>query len=152
MRITEVRIRLVNNEAASAGPLLAFASIVVDNGLMVHDLKVINNSARGPFVSMPSRKLTDQCPHCHRRNEFQSRYCKHCGWRLEPRRAPRGSDGRSMLHADIVHPINQESHDEVHRAVLAEYRAEKDRAAQSGYIPRYGNLGDEDHGPDPRRQ
>jgi stage V sporulation protein G len=53
VEVTEVRIRLRNEEK-----LKAFASITLDNCFVVRGLKVINGT-HGYFVSMPSRKRSD---------------------------------------------------------------------------------------------
>lgn len=53
MRITDTRIRLLDH--GTADPLLAIATITIDDCFVVHDLKVING-ARGIFVAMPSKK------------------------------------------------------------------------------------------------
>lgn len=54
MNITDVRIRLVNNDEK----LKAVASITIDNEFVVHDLKVINGK-EGFFLSMPRRKVNE---------------------------------------------------------------------------------------------
>lgn len=54
MNITDVRIRLVNND----DKLKAVASITIDNEFVVHDLKVIDGKD-GYFLSMPRRKVND---------------------------------------------------------------------------------------------
>ena len=54
MNITDVRIRLVNNDEK----LKAVASITIDNEFVVHDLKVIDGKD-GYFLSMPRRKVHD---------------------------------------------------------------------------------------------
>ena len=43
--------------------LQAFCSITLDDAFVVRDLKIIEG-ATGPFVAMPSRKLTAHCPQC----------------------------------------------------------------------------------------
>lgn len=55
MKITDVRIRLVNKED---NKLRAVASITFDGSFVVHDIKVIEG-ADGPFIAMPSRKTND---------------------------------------------------------------------------------------------
>ncbi len=57
MEITEVRIKLMEE---SEDRLRAFCSITFDNCFVVRDLKIIEGS-HGPFVAMPSRKLTHRC-------------------------------------------------------------------------------------------
>ncbi len=51
MEITNVRFRKVFGE----GKLAALVSVVIDNTLAVHDIKVIRGSER-LFIAMPSRK------------------------------------------------------------------------------------------------
>ncbi len=55
MKITDVRIRLVNREDSK---LKAIASITFDEKFVVHDIKVIDG-ADGAFIAMPSRKTND---------------------------------------------------------------------------------------------
>ena len=54
MEITELRVRKI----IGGGALKAYASIVFDNCLAVHNLKVIQKN-EDLFVSMPSRKSPD---------------------------------------------------------------------------------------------
>ena len=55
MKITDVRIRLVNKED---NKLKAVASITLDECFVIHDIKVIEASD-GMFIAMPSRKTND---------------------------------------------------------------------------------------------
>ena len=55
MNITDIRVRLVNN---NNDKLKAVASITIDDELVVHDIKVINGKD-GYFLSMPSRKTNE---------------------------------------------------------------------------------------------
>jgi stage V sporulation protein G len=54
MDITEVRIKLMEE---SEDRLRAFCSITFDQAFVVRDLKIIEGT-NGPFVAMPSRKMT----------------------------------------------------------------------------------------------
>ena len=54
MQITDVKIRKIFSE----GPMLAVASITLDEIFVVHDVKVIQASDR-LFIVMPSRKNAD---------------------------------------------------------------------------------------------
>jgi stage V sporulation protein G len=134
--ITEVRIKLMedNNER-----LLAFCSITFDDMFVVRDLKIIEG-ARGSFVAMPSRKLTDRCPGCGCKNHLRARFCNQCGGKLDEDRAVRDAEGRAKLHADIAHPINSGCREIVQGAILAAYREEKERAKQPGYVSRYDDM------------
>lgn len=51
MKITDVRIRLVDHE----GRVRAIASITIEDEFVVHDIKVIEGT-NGLFIAMPSRK------------------------------------------------------------------------------------------------
>ena len=133
MEITEVRIKLM--EEASER-LQAFCSITFDNSFVIRDLKIIDGS-NGPFVAMPSRKLTAHCPSCGCKNHLRAAYCNECGQRLNPNRAGQDERGRAKLHADIAHPINSQCREMVQKRVIAEYRAELERAQQPGYKSRY---------------
>lgn len=55
MKITDVRIRLVNKEDSK---LKAAASVTFDGIFVVHDIKVIEGND-GMFIAMPSRKTND---------------------------------------------------------------------------------------------
>ena len=144
MEITEVRIKLVqdNNER-----LQAFCSVTFDDAFVVRDLKIIEGT-KGSFVAMPSRKLTDRCPHCGYKNHLRARFCNQCGTKLDEDRATRDADGRAKLHADIAHPINSACREVIQGAVLRSYQEEKERAKQPGYVCTYDDFdgGDyEDH-------
>jgi len=56
VEITEVRIKLMEDPHDR---LKAFCSITLDGMFVIRDLKIIQG-AKGPFVAMPSRKLTDR--------------------------------------------------------------------------------------------
>ncbi|MEZ5965668.1 MAG: SpoVG family protein [Planctomycetota bacterium] len=131
MNITEVRIKLTDDPRSK---LKAYCSVTFDDEFVVRDLKVIEG-ARGPFVAMPSRKLSDRCPRCSGKNYLQANYCQNCGVRLAANRAGRDGQGRSRLHADLAHPINAGSRIALHRAVVKAFMEEVDRSKVAGYVP-----------------
>jgi stage V sporulation protein G len=134
--ITEVRIKLMedNNER-----LLAFCSVTFDDMFVIRDLKIIEG-AKGSFVAMPSRKLTDRCPRCSCKNHLRARFCNQCGTRLDEERATRLAEGRAKLHADIAHPINSSCREVLQSAIIKAYQDEKERAKMPGYVCRYDEL------------
>ena len=136
MVITEVRIKLMedNNER-----LLAFCSVTFDDAFVIRDLKIIEG-AKGCFVAMPSRKLTDRCMQCGCKNHLRARFCNQCGHKLDEDRAVRDADGRAKLHADIAHPINSGCREVIQSAILKSYREEKERAKMPGYVCTYDDL------------
>lgn len=136
MEITEVRIKLMEDNSGSNERLQAFCSITFDDMFVIRDLKIIEG-AKGFFVAMPSRKLTDRCHNCGTKNHLRSRFCNQCGCRLDENRALRDADGRAKLHADIAHPINSMCREKIQAAVLASYAEELERAKMPGYVSRY---------------
>jgi stage V sporulation protein G len=139
VEITEVRIKLMEDNSGSNERLQAFCSITFDDMFVIRDLKIIEG-AKGFFVAMPSRKLTDRCHNCGTKNHLRSRFCNQCGSRLDENRAIRDADGRAKLHADIAHPINSMCREKIQSAVLASYADELERSKLPGYISRYDDL------------
>ncbi|MFM7072897.1 MAG: septation protein SpoVG family protein [Planctomycetota bacterium] len=137
MEITEVRIKLMDN---ADDRLQAFCSVTFDHAFVVRDLKIIGG-ANGPFVAMPSRKLTSHCPQCGFKNHLRAHYCNQCGARQRDDRTVRDPDGRIKLYADIAHPINAVCREQIQSRVLAEFRQELERSRLPGYVSRY----DEDY-------
>jgi stage V sporulation protein G len=139
VEITEVRIKLMEDNSGSNERLQAFCSITFDDMFVIRDLKIIEG-AKGFFVAMPSRKLTDRCNHCLTKNHLRARFCNQCGSRLDENRALRDADGRAKLHADIAHPINSACREKIQGAVLAAYAEELERSKLPGYVSRYDDL------------
>ncbi len=138
MEITEVRIKLMEDNSGSNERLQAFCSITFDDMFVIRDLKIIEG-AKGFFVAMPSRKLTDRCGHCGTKNHLRARFCNHCGSRLDEDRYLRYRSGngqsRLKLHADIAHPINAECRQTIERDVVSAFHDEVERSKQPGYVP-----------------
>ncbi|MFN4904729.1 MAG: septation protein SpoVG family protein, partial [Planctomycetota bacterium] len=131
MDITEVRIKLMED---SEDRLRAFCSITFDHAFVVRDLKIIEGT-NGPFVAMPSRKMTARCGRCGSKNHMRSNYCNQCGKRLRGAQDLQDIEGASnKLYADIAHPINQACRDQIQQAVIGEYHLELERAKQPGYV------------------
>lgn len=140
MNITEVRIKLIEDAAEK---LLAFCSITLDGAFVVRDIKIIDGP-NGPFVAMPSRKLTSHCHGCGFKNTLRSSFCSQCGSRIAEAALPRDDDGRIRLYADIAHPINAACREMLQSRIVSEYEAELVRAREPGYMSRYDAIGDED--------
>jgi stage V sporulation protein G len=134
--ITEVRIKLMEEPGER---LKAFCSVTFDDCFVVRDLKIIEGT-NGPFVAMPSRKLTSHCPRCGMKNHLRAAHCNQCGSRLEDGRAPKDADGRAKLYADIAHPINSDCREMIQESVIREFYDEIERAKQPGYVSRYDDF------------
>jgi len=138
MEITEVRIKLTED---SDDRLQAFCSITFDDAFVVRDLKIIEGT-NGPFVAMPSRKLTAHCDRCRSKNHIRANYCNQCGAKMSGQQGTRdhGSQdhgGRAKLYADIAHPINSACREMIQNRVVEEYRQERDLSQRPGYVSRY---------------
>lgn len=130
MQVTEVRIKLMES---SEDRLRAFCSITLDHSFVIRDLKVIDG-ASGPFVAMPSRKLSGHCYRCNYKNHLRAAYCNQCGTKLK---VMPPADSPQKLYADVAHPVNSDCREMISAAVLAEFDAELARSAQPGYRSRY---------------
>lgn len=142
MQITEVRVKLMEEPGER---LQAFCSITFDDAFVVRDLKIIEGTT-GPFVAMPSRKLTAHCPQCGCKNHLRAGYCNQCGGKLREQSASKDDEGRAKLYADIAHPINSACREMIQQKVIAAFEEEKGRAKLPGYVPSYDDY-DLDAGP-----
>lgn len=131
MEITEIRIKLMER---SEDRLRGFCSITIENAFVIRDLKIIDGT-NGPFVAMPSRKLSSNCQRCRHKNHLRSNYCNHCGTKLQQDETEHATPQK--LYADVAHPINSECREEIQQAVLAELETELARCEQPGYRSRY---------------
>ena len=139
MEITEIRIKLMSDPNER---LQAFCSLTFDGSFVIRDLKIIQG-AKGSFVAMPSRKLTDHCPRCSAKNHLRAQFCNECGVRLHQDRAMKSDDGRAKLYADIAHPINSECREMIQEQVLIAYVSEVERSKQPGYVCIYDDYGED---------
>ena len=139
MEITEVRIKLMDDPNDR---LQGFCSITFDGCFVIRDLKIIQG-AKGAFVAMPSRKLTDRCGDCGAKNHLRAAFCNECGAELEQDRAIKDGDGRAKLYADIAHPINSRCRDMIQARVLDAFENEKILAKKPGYVCTYDDYGED---------
>ena len=132
MQITDVRVKLA---ADPTDRLLAFCSLTLDGCFVVRDLKLIRG-ATGPFVAMPSRKITARCGGCGGKNPLACKFCGECGGELAPPPEP-AEDAKLRRYADIAHPINARCREQVQAAVTEAVERERALAARPGYVCRY---------------
>jgi stage V sporulation protein G len=146
VEITEVRIKLMED----AGERLhAFCSITFDDCFVIRDLKIIEGT-NGPFVAMPSRKLTSHCTSCGYKNHLRAMHCNQCGARQKEDRAMKDEDGRAKLYADIAHPINSRCREMIQDRVIQAYQEEIQRSKLPGYVSSYDDFDDDFSRPAPR--
>jgi len=133
VEITEVRVKLMDEPGER---LQAFCSITFDDAFVVRDLKIIEG-ATGPFVAMPSRKLTAHCPHCGCKNHLRAAYCNQCGARCKEPQAIKDEEGRAKLYADIAHLINSTCREMIQQRVIESFTEERQRAKLPDYVSTY---------------
>jgi stage V sporulation protein G len=140
VEITEVRIKLMEDASER---LQAFCSITFDNSFVIRDLKIIDGT-NGPFVAMPSRKLTAHCPQCGCKNHLRAAHCNQCGTRLAEDRLVKDEDGRAKLYADIAHPINSACREMIQERVIRDFQLELGKSKLPGYKSTYDDYDSED--------
>jgi len=140
VEITEVRIKLMEEPGER---LKAFCSITFDDSFVVRDLKIIEGT-NGPFVAMPSRKLTSHCPNCGCKNHLRAAHCNQCGIRMRQESSVKDEDGRVKLYADIAHPINSTCREMIQQRVIEAFSEEMGMSAQPDYVSTYDDF---DHAP-----
>ena len=131
MDISEVRVKLIENRDER---LKAFCSVTFDNEFVVRDIKIIKG-AKGYFVAMPSRKMSDHCEKCGGKNHLRAKFCNNCGASLSENRAKKDMQGRMKLHADIAHPINADCRRKIQEKVTKAFEEELEKSKQPGYEP-----------------
>ena len=131
MEISEVRVKLIDNKDDR---LKAFCSLTMDNEFVIRDIKIIEG-AKGYFVAMPSRKMSDHCEKCGGKNHLRARYCNNCGAQLPEERAKKDVKGRMKLHADIAHPINAECRKKIQESIIVAFKEEMNKAKEPDYKP-----------------
>lgn len=121
MEITDVRVRIV--DTSSGDRLKAVCTVTMDETFVVRDVKVVEGS-HGPFVAMPSRKLSAPCQKCRTQNHLRAKFCNECGKHLPPAKIPCDDDGREKVHRDIAHPITSAFRQILQDSVLKAFEAE----------------------------
>lgn len=130
MNVSEVKISLFHGADEQ---LLAFCTVTFDRAFVVRDVRIIQG-ANGPFVAMPSRRVTTNCGKCHAKNYLGSKFCAECGNRLPLSNQAKLPD-RNRGFVDIAHPINAKSRERIQSAILEAYAAELAKSQQPGYRP-----------------
>lgn len=143
MEVTEVRIKLMEEPGER---LQAFCSITFDNCFVIRDLKIIEGT-NGPFVAMPSRKLTSHCLNCGCKNHLRAQFCNQCGAKQRDDRAMKDEEGRAKLYADIAHPINSSCRELIQARVIDAFHDEVVRSKQPGYVCSYDDFEEFDYAP-----
>jgi stage V sporulation protein G len=117
MNITSVKI-FRDYRGARRGRLLCQASVVLDDSLVLKDLKLIDGGS-GWFVQFPSHVSRRPCPACDRPADVTARFCPDCGVALPERPEADPRDARR----DVVHPIRADLREQFLQSIAEAYRA-----------------------------
>lgn len=112
MKITEITINRAEQDNTR---LLGFVTVVMDDVLVIRDIKIINGTQER-FIAMPSRKIMIKCPECKGKCAILDNYCHSCGIKnnFDP-------DKYDKIYADVVHPIDSGFRIYLQEAILKEY-------------------------------
>jgi len=105
---------------SSEDRLRGFCSVTFDKSFVVRDLKIIDGNS-GPFVAMPSRKLTANCHNCRTKNHMRANFCNQCGKKLRHNRPQR---------------VIEELEKELELAKEPNYRSRYDEGYDSNHSPK----------------
>ena len=130
MDITEVRIY---PSLSGDDRLLAFVSITIDRCFAIHDLRIIRSES-GPFVAMPSRKLTFNCPDCQYKNPLDAAYCGRCGCNLPVPTMPTDFRGKTKVYIDVCHPVTSNCREALAKVILEAYNRKVDGQDCSRFV------------------
>jgi DNA-binding cell septation regulator SpoVG len=127
MKVTDAQFDVVDQIGPDrSGKLLAFCKVVLDDVLVLRDVKVIMGKNLAPFLAMPARRIELHCKECWKRNPVLARFCAWCGIELNP------TTERVIAKADVVHPICQHFRQEMERDVIDRYYHHKEKSCESG--------------------
>ncbi|MBN1360770.1 MAG: SpoVG family protein [Sedimentisphaerales bacterium] len=131
MEISDVRVRLVRKRDDR---LKAFCSVTFDHEFVVRDIKIIEGSD-GPFVAMPSRRMSDHCDHCGGKNHLKAKFGNECGAALPANREQFDAQQKAKLYVDVAHPIKTKCRHQIQQRVIAGFRREVEKSTRPGYVP-----------------
>jgi len=117
--VTSVRLKLPGREISDNHKrLLAYVDIVIDNSLVVRDMRLVDGFTRR-FIAMPSKPHRRACKECGGTNRLAARFCNDCGKAmiLYDFNAP----DSLKEYCDIAFPISTEAREVMEKAVIAEY-------------------------------
>jgi stage V sporulation protein G len=126
-RVTEVTLIISNDEIVKRDGVLAFATLVLEESLVVRDIKVMERSGV-IFLGMPSKKIKDRCPNCSCKNQVTDKYCHECGTRRDRSNQP------SRIHTDVAFPINQDYRSYLERKIAQAYNDRVPRERRLKYV------------------
>lgn len=113
MNVSNVRVHPVSGDRG----LEAVAGFIVDDWLVIRDVKVIRRNSGDRFLSMPQRVAFTRCVVCLLLTPADSNFCCRCGVRSRPK-SPCG-----LLNT--VHPATSEARSELTAIILQAVDARK---------------------------
>lgn len=130
MEITSISLMIPK---AICDNLRAYATITIDNMIMIHDIRLIEKEGV-MFIAMPNRHRHKHCKNCNYKNPVDGRFCTQCGKSLPP--YVKEIDGR--ITVDTVHPIHNQARDFITDAIIAAYTKQQRSAHEAGAYSKAG--------------
>lgn len=106
--VTDVRLDL------GSYPVLAYADITLNDGFVVHGLRLVHINSERMLVCMPSRPYQFSCESCSHRNSVANKFCGHCGCKVAQNKTER-------IYMDVAHPINADVRKRIEESVIDAY-------------------------------
>lgn len=110
-------VEIFPNKNRRESNLLCYATITLDSVVVIRDCKLLRIDGRY-VLDFPSKKKTEHCPQCKRKNYLNANYCNECGIELEHKKL---KEGESSHHC-LVLPITPEARKDLTDAVVGEYQ------------------------------
>lgn len=131
MRIVECVFTLPKTDC---GLLVAFARVTISGDLgkfQIEEFKVIRSEKDGTlYVQFPSKKVHFPCRNCREKNVFDAQYCNSCGFQVKPGEFKKSANGKSIVHLDIVHPVDSVSRHEFTESLLTFFKTDHPELAE----------------------
>lgn len=116
-QVTDVRLDLLPSGSRGPGEkLLAFATVTLDDCLVVHGVKVIRGQ-KGVFLAFPTRRKEGHCPCCRQSIPVVSKFCFACGAAIDIMPPP-----PEKVFLDITHPLTMGCRKVFEKAVIEEFQ------------------------------
>lgn len=113
-------IERINVRAGSNG-VTAFCDLYVA-GIRIFEIKVLSLGGKIEVI-FPGRKRSVKCEGCKKKNEYDFRFCRHCGSPLSgepPAHWAETEPGNSRYFVSSVHPTSQAARQFYVQAILDE--------------------------------
>lgn len=114
MEVTETTINLVQPPSLGRDGVVAFASITLDQSLVIKGIRLVRVRGR-VLAGMPNKERQRPCESCSSKNDITNKYCHSCGHSLTR------LDVEERIYIDMVHPITLELRNHIEGVLIRLY-------------------------------